>query len=669
MALALDGKAINESWGQTTTATVTLTTADTNDIVVVLVGTEQYSGYNGGAQVSVSSVAKTSGTGTVGTFVQRAVKQNVECYYAKSASNPCYNNLEVWWAAATTALTSAVLTVTVNNAPDNGWVVAFGVNGVGSLTSPWDPNASLPDFKTGAVTSATTPTVTGVTTTNAADFLIWAICDSSANNYATAPTNYTNVENDINSSPGAYDVSGIVSYDIVAATQSNATVAYGTGLTSNGWIAYVDALTATAPGGTTPSLTLWWDQRVVKKPSEFLPGPFAGNSPALSSPYVQAPFFDLIRPKQPQVEAPPIMMPAIFIHNYVTSSFFDSILLKRPTVEAPPIIPGTNPALASPYVQAPFFDPVRPKQPIIVNPDNVPPFPPAVSGINFDRWFDQVMLRRINVEAPPIIPGTVPALNSPRSFDLWFEPNKLLKVPDRLLEAFGRPFPPPILETASWFDVLRLLQPRDRFGESFPPIQFPAAPQSLSAWFYVLRKLLVANGLDFTIYTPQTSTILYALADWFERAKLIQPLVETPGIFYYPAQVTPPPVAPAAPQQVLRGGQWDPSNWYVRSEEHVRKAIRGAILKAMGKGASEATAHRAAAEFANSAANPHLESLMPGKEAEYLSHFVRANAHAVHAAIDRVEAQERDDEETLFRLAEEHDRAAYEAISKFGRHK
>ena len=104
------------------------------------------------------------------------------------------------------------------------------------------------------------------------------------------------------------------------------------------------------------------------------------------------------------------------------------------------------------------------------------------------------------------------------------------------------------------------------------------------------------------------------------------------------------PLAPVA-QQVRRGGQWDPSNWYVRSEEEVRVKIREAICSAMGL--DEVAAGAVAARMADSAANPHLESILPGHEAEYLSHWVAANASAAHAAR---EAQEQDDEEAIMLL-------------------
>ena len=392
--------------------------------------------------------------------------------------------------------------------------------------------------------------------------------------------------------------------------------------------------------GTSPALSSPWVQAPLFEPTKLKPTTqfewnAPGTSPRLSSPYVQAPYFEPTRLKQPIIVNPDIMPNSILGRPMDWSPFWEKVPLKPKLAEGTPYGPGTSPALASPYVQAPFFEPDRPKKPFINISDNVPPFPLIVSGLPMERWFDPVALRRILVEAPPIIPGTNPALSDPRSFDLWFEP-------------------------------VRLKQPIVQNPDIVPPLPV-AAQYSLSNWFDQVRKLLVAEGFTFTQATAQANTVLYALVDWFDRVQLKQPLVETPGIFYYPAQVIPPPTPTVVvQQQVLRGGQWDPSNWYVRSEEAVRREIRRAILKAMGRDVGEEKAGRVAAEFANSAANPHLESLLPGHEAEYLSHFVRANAHAVHAAINRVEAQERDDEEAVWLLAED-ERERTSTIFKLGR--
>jgi hypothetical protein len=94
-------------------------------------------------------------------------------------------------------------------------------------------------------------------------------------------------------------------------------------------------------------------------------------------------------------------------------------------------------------------------------------------------------------------------------------------VPDRLLEAFGVPFPPPILETAAFFDAL--------------------------------AKLKVPDGFPFTYAAAQPITIQNALTDWFERVKLKQPLVETPLVVYYPAQVIAPSLVHNLPIIVTTG--------------------------------------------------------------------------------------------------------------------
>jgi hypothetical protein len=169
-----------------------------------------------------------------------------------------------------------------------------------------------------------------------------------------------------------------------------------------------------APPAAAAAFTndLWFDAVPKQKlPLEFMQGPFAGVSPALSSPWVQAPLFEPTRLKpttlfewnapgtSPQLSSP-----------YVQAPFFDPTKLKPKLAEGTPYGPGTSPALVSPYVQAPFFDPTKLKQPIIQVPDIVPPLSVAAVNVVQQAFFDALRLMRPVVEAPPIIPGTNPAI-------------------------------------------------------------------------------------------------------------------------------------------------------------------------------------------------------------------------------------------------------------------
>lgn len=298
---------------------------------------------------------------------------------------------------------------------------------------------------------------------------------------------------------------------------------------------FVSSAAATTVFGWAP-----WFDKVGLKPPPIDFGTFEpGTSPALSSPYVQAPFFvDQVNLKRPVVEAPPLY-PSPFLFPYQTREWFEPIQLKRPQVEAPPIIPGTVPGLSTTFATSAFFDAIRPKQPIIDNPQNVTPSTFAVLAVVEQAFFDAVQLKRPQVEAPPIIPGTDPAIAgnywTSAFFDVVRLKQPIIDRPDDL---------PPLVFIATpqsltnWFDVVRLLKVPDRlqeaFGAPFPP------GQSLTAWFEALAKLKVRDDFPFTKATIQPVTIQNALTDWFERVTLKRPLVETPLVVFFPAQVLPP---------------------------------------------------------------------------------------------------------------------------------
>lgn len=58
------------------------------------------------------------------------------------------DEIEVWWAPVSTAVTSEVVTVTCSATPDNVSLAVVVVQNVGDITNPWDPNASLPSIST-----------------------------------------------------------------------------------------------------------------------------------------------------------------------------------------------------------------------------------------------------------------------------------------------------------------------------------------------------------------------------------------------------------------------------------------------------------------------------------------------------------------------------------------
>lgn len=308
------------------------------------------------------------------------------------------------------------------------------------------------------------------------------------------------------------------------------------------------------------------------KRTDFVNNAFVGTSPALVSPYVQAPLFEPIKLKlrtpfewQPFGTDPPLSTtfatseffpptklgrttpfdwqppgtsPALTV-PYRTSNFFDPVKVKPPIPGLDFQPPGTSPAINSPYWTQAFFDVVVLKRGQQFDPA-VPFSPPvAVSGLSLTNFFDLTKLKpTTQFDWNP--PGTSPALSSPRSFDLWFDVVRL-KLPIIHVPDIVPPMPAVAFNLDAWFDALRLLKVR-LWDMDLPPAFTLEAPPPTAPFFDALRKVRLPDDFPFTKATVQLDTRLYALTDWFTAVRLKQPLVETPLVVYFPAQF----VAPAS---------------------------------------------------------------------------------------------------------------------------
>jgi hypothetical protein len=152
MPLSLDGTAANATFSGASSATVTLTTANANDVIVVLVAYEQT------VARTVSSVTATGLTFTKRTAV------------ASHFTGAAFSGMDIWWAPSVGALTAKVITVTMSGAIDNATIQAFGVTGAFNINSPWDSNIALP----ASVTSNSSGNVAGpnFSTTQANTFVV-----------------------------------------------------------------------------------------------------------------------------------------------------------------------------------------------------------------------------------------------------------------------------------------------------------------------------------------------------------------------------------------------------------------------------------------------------------------------------------------------------------------
>ncbi len=161
----IDGH-VQSLFNATNAPTVTLTTALSNDVIVVVMG----SGLDTGAVTSISGGGLT---------------------WAKRSSKvlTAHLRMEVWWAFAASPLSAVTITVNLSGTPVHGCLEAFGVNGCYSSAAVWDTNGSLPASDT---TSGSNPSV--VISTSEASNLLLAFYINPDNTLAWAqgvPTGFT----------------------------------------------------------------------------------------------------------------------------------------------------------------------------------------------------------------------------------------------------------------------------------------------------------------------------------------------------------------------------------------------------------------------------------------------------------------------------------------------
>lgn len=144
--ITVDGQASQNAHTGGSTAVVTLSTTQTNDVIVVM------GFYNGGGSTQPTfTVADTA----LLTWTQRAIQSTANA-----------QNVEVeFWAPSTGALTSDVITITASQTNSYSSFTAFGVHGATSIAAPFDSNGSLP----AKATTVTTPV--SVSTTSAATLI------------------------------------------------------------------------------------------------------------------------------------------------------------------------------------------------------------------------------------------------------------------------------------------------------------------------------------------------------------------------------------------------------------------------------------------------------------------------------------------------------------------
>src|SRR5712692_6638399 len=224
MALALDGHATG-GVSNLTSFTVSLTTTNATDVIIANVTM-----FASPATIAVSSLNSTNLPSS--GWTRRIQRQN-----SGSESE------EEWWTKSSQTLSAESITVTLNA---SGFANAsiFGVSGA-NTTSPFDPNLTSP--VSGTLGSLT---VTGVTTTNANDFLFELGGDDGGGAVTAGAIGGTTatIIDDVNANPqDCY-----TEFRIVSATQSSISYAF-TGTPGGTPNCFADAIQqASAAAGEVP---------------------------------------------------------------------------------------------------------------------------------------------------------------------------------------------------------------------------------------------------------------------------------------------------------------------------------------------------------------------------------------------------------------------------------
>jgi hypothetical protein len=215
MALALDGS-VHGNVGTGTTLSVSLTTTNSNDVIIV-------QGY--------------TTPGPISSVTSSGLTFNKRISYA--ASN---GTTEIWYAVATSPLTNQSITV---NVPTTTYTTidAFGISGA-NTTTIFDSNTGLPATNTGSNVNINV----NISTNNPDDF-IYAVVEESGGQTSTPSSGFSQIQN------ADFQLS---EYQIVSTTQSNLNVGLGTGET--GTVIIVDAIIAQSNNvnftETIPNITL-----------------------------------------------------------------------------------------------------------------------------------------------------------------------------------------------------------------------------------------------------------------------------------------------------------------------------------------------------------------------------------------------------------------------------
>ena len=193
-----------------------LTTTSPNDVIIVACG------------------IRVAGAGGDHCTTPTQISAGLTFYFRGSSAFSTTDNVSEWFAISAGSLTSAIVSCTATGTTKDA-CNTFGISGA-DTTAVYDSHSGLP-VVTGS-SSLVVPSVTGLSTENANDFLI-GIYESTTGPTQTADACCTLIVAVPSGGP-AHNFAGS-EYEIVAALQSGTTIAFGKAATSN-WVILADAI-------------------------------------------------------------------------------------------------------------------------------------------------------------------------------------------------------------------------------------------------------------------------------------------------------------------------------------------------------------------------------------------------------------------------------------------
>ncbi len=208
---------------------------------------------SGANELAVMVIAY-DGTATPGSVTAFSIQAgvtilNFSLYFKEQGnSSTHYQTIEIWTCqlAAQFNVAAALTTtsLTLDQVIDDAVVTVFAVENLFNITTPFDPNVSIPNGAT--VTVSAPPPILTFSTTNADDLLLFISSQGSNPGGLGTPTGWTSIGGGTNGGGARYQNSNIC-IKSVSAPQSGATVQdNNTGGMSISWCAAVGAFTGDA---------------------------------------------------------------------------------------------------------------------------------------------------------------------------------------------------------------------------------------------------------------------------------------------------------------------------------------------------------------------------------------------------------------------------------------